>query len=72
MGSYDRLAIFRVILHNKMFIQSKMIIYINSSDYQFSRNLQLLKMFQFEKVDCFHPKTVVSHLKAAEHSFGSL
>ena len=44
-----------------MCLESKIIIYIISSDYQFSRNLQLLKMFQFEKVDCVHPKTVVSY-----------
>ena len=43
-----------------------MIIYINFSDYQSSRDLQLLKMFQFEKGNSFHPKTVVSHLKAAK------
>ena len=43
-----------------------MIIYINFSDYQSSRDLQLLKMFQFEKGNSFHPKTVVSHLKTAK------
>ena len=32
---------------------------INSS----VETLQLLKMIQFEKVDSFHPKTVVSQLK---------
>ena len=59
-------TIFRVILGNKMFLEGKMIIYINFSDYQSSRDLQLLKMFQFEKGNSFHPKTVVSHLKAAK------
>ena len=29
----------------------------------FSRDLQLLKMFQFENVDSFHLKTVVSSYK---------
>ena len=38
-------------------------IYISCSDQKFNRDLQLLKMFRFEKVDSFHPKTVTSYLK---------
>ena len=42
-------TIFRVILCNKMFLGGQMIIYINCSDKQFNRDLELLKMLQFEK-----------------------
>ena len=42
-----------------------MIIHINCSNKQFRRDLQLLKMLQFEKVDysCY-PKTVRSRLRS--------
>ena len=36
-------TVFRVIVRNKMFLEDKMIIYINCSDKQFSRDFQLLK-----------------------------
>ena len=36
---------------------------INSSVETTDRDLQLLKIFKFEKVDKLHPKTVVNHLK---------
>ena len=45
-----------------MFLGGKMIIYFNCSDKQFStvkkkkKKNSSVKMFQFEKVDSFHPK----------------
>ena len=41
---------------------------INSS----VETLQLLKMIQFEKVDSFHPKTVVSQLKMKFSFIGAI
>ena len=36
-------TIFRFVLPNKMFLEDKMIIYMNCSDKKFSRDLQLLE-----------------------------
>ena len=55
-------TIFHFILPNLRLLDGKMIIYINCSDKQFSRGLKLLKIFQLENFDSFHPKTIVSHL----------
>ena len=33
------------------------------------QRFQMLKMFQFEQVDSFHPKTVVSHLKQKKNDW---
>ena len=48
-----------------MFLGATIIIYMNCSDKQLNtvKKHSSVKMFQFEKVVSFHPKTVVSHLK---------
>ena len=56
-------TIFLVKLSNKMFLEGKMIIYINiiaviTSSVEGCRGLQLKEIFNFAKVNSFHLKTV--------------
>ena len=39
---------------------------------QFSRDPSVVKMIQFEKIDSFHPKTVVSQLKMKYSFIGAI